>query len=328
VVRRAVRGAFQVSGNTAILDAVEDDARAGRSDDDPRARDLTGALADDDVAAILTVRGGAWLTRILPRIDFSVLHRRSRPVVVFGFSEITSLVNIVASYANGRGVLDMGPAFIPYGLRRALAARRDEDPPADSAVDVRREFAAWIDDVVSILTGAGSRRSCRIEAVRGPLPDGPCRFFGGNLAVLVTLLGGPFRETLAASARKRPDQEMRWLVLEDIYEPAYRLDRFLAMITLADVWPCFDGILLGDFHLGDADLFDAVLELLPFHLVRNPGIILARCRQVGHVWPMSPLLLGFPGNFRCVQGKEYRLDFDWKSFPIRQDYKETPRIGA
>ncbi|MHC4698747.1 MAG: LD-carboxypeptidase [Planctomycetota bacterium] len=115
LVQDGIGSAYVVSGNETLIEATEDELHGGRQDDRLRARDITQALGDDDVVAVVLIRGGAWFTRVLPLIDFSVLNSRERPVAVFGFSELTTLVNIVGAHRRGIGVYDMGPAFLSYG---------------------------------------------------------------------------------------------------------------------------------------------------------------------------------------------------------------------
>ncbi len=329
LVRSVCEPAFQVSGDIALLDAVEDDQRGGRGDDEQRARDLTSALADDEVAAVATIRGGAWLTRVLPRIDFRVLDGRTRPVTLLGFSELTTLVNIVAAHPMGRGVLDMGPAFIAYGLKRFGGHRPAEESCADvqpSAQHITEELINYLHDLVSMLSGRGTSRSLPVRPIgAGALPATPVRFIGGNLAVFTTLLASRYMPQLlpapktAVSQGAHGNTGLPWLVLEDINELPYRIDRLLAHLTLAGVWDRIGGLVLGDFHHEDANLLDAVLALLPHHLAsRRTGtqhsaadLPIAVCERIGHVWPMSPLPLNQPATFQRRQNG-WEIRFDWK----------------
>lgn len=300
IAREDVSPAFEVSADPNVLAAMERPGEGGRSDDIVRAADLTAALADDDVHAIVTLRGGAWLSRILPRIDFSVLDRRRHPIALFGFSEVTTLVNIVATYRMGRGILDMGPAFIPYGLRRRGEISPASETTAADAVRIRGELRDYFHDVVAILQGRGTSRPLPVKQLMGaPIDGSTVRFIGGNFAVLTVLLSSPFRSSLLNPPAFESDSPARpWLVLEDINEPTYRLDRFLAQFTLSGAWDRFEGILLGDFHgpLNDDQIPD-LLALLPWHLPGDRNLPVVSCPRVGHTWPMSPLPLNRPARF-------------------------------
>ncbi len=298
---------FSVTGNEPIMAAEENEETGGRNDDMARARDIQAALGDSNVVAIVTVRGGAWFSRILRHIDFNVLNSRTSPIAVFGFSELTTLVNIVAAHANGRGAYDMGPAFLPFGMRRYAMARAN--PKGDPAITPKKwaadrlpeAFRAFWTDVVSMIRGQGSSRGITATLIRGDVPDGTeAVFAGGNLVVLCSLVGTPFESAI------RPNR--RWLVLEEINEKPERIDRYLANLTLAGFWHECEGVLLGDFHMEGRDLGPTVESLLSYHLPDGHRIPIMRTRQIGHIWPMSPLPLHFPVRLVKTTDHTYSID--------------------
>lgn len=293
LVRGIIGSDYVVTGDEALIEAPEDESAGGRRDDRARAEDIERALGDSRVAAIVALRGGAWFSRILPMIDFSVLDVRTGPIAVFGFSELTTLVNIVGGRGYGLGVYDMAPAFLTYGLRRHVSI-----PPGSNELGgksreqwvtdrLKPEFRAFFEDAVSMIEGRGSRRTVTAELVRGSLPE-ECDaiFVGGNLTVLSTLVGTVY------DAYVRPDS--RWLLIEDFNDKIERIDRFLAHLTLAGWWERCAGILLGDFHRGYIDQGAAVLALLEYHLGIQRSLPILKTSQIGHVWPMSPLPIHQP----------------------------------
>ncbi len=308
LVQDVIGPIYRVTGNEAILDADEDKSSGGRRDDHERASDIQQALADNEAAAVVAVRGGAWFTRVLPLIDFSVLDRRTRPVAVFGFSELTSLVNVVAASARGLGIYDMGPAFLTYGLKRHASTRHDMDSTAGPRPGewmlsrLRSEFDLFFRDIAAMIEGRGTDRPVQARLMRGKLADGcDATFVGGNLTVLSAMIGS------AGDARVAPAG--RWLLLEDFNDKLERIDRFLAHLTLARYWDECEGILLGDFHKGYEDLTPAVLELLPYHIPPTHPIPVLATKQVGHVWPMSPLPLQLKVTLERA-GEDYTLRWD------------------
>ena len=309
IVQSAVGHDFQVTCDEAIFQAIEDELQGGRTDDAARAKDIQEALVDNEVTAIVAVRGGAWLTRVLPLIDFTVLVRRQRPVALVGFSEITPLVNIVGSYRQGIGIYDMSPAFLPYGLRRQARSTSlakgegGEEAMTVPAETIVSEFSAFFADIAGLLTGRGSSRRIEAELVLGAVPhEMEATFVGGNLCVLTAMVGSIHRDCITPQGK--------WIVLEEINEKPERIDRFLATLTLAGFWQNCEGILLGDFHRHEAQLTEAVVRLLEYHLPRDRDIPVLKTGQVGHIWPMSPLPLHVPTKLTRQESNRYELTWD------------------
>ena len=296
LVQETVGSRYVVTANETLLTATEDELHGGRTDDGLRADDLQQALADSDVTAIVALRGGAWFTRILPSIDFTVLDHRTTRVAVFGFSELTALVNIVGAHPRGLGVYYMGPAFLPYGLTRyAVKHLRLNATTAPTSRDwmqsrLHEEFRRYFATVTSILETSlfAEARSEPItltaRCVRGTLDEKrDVVLVGGNLTVLSTMIGSMYHACIAPKGR--------WLLLEDFNDKPERLDRFLAHLTLARFWDRLDGVLLGDFHQEERDLLPAVLEMLDYHLPRRLPLTVLVADSVGHTWPMTPVPL-------------------------------------
>lgn len=307
LVRDCVGDVFDVSGEPALIDADEDEKKGGRHDDAARAADLQRALADDGVAAIVAIRGGSWMARILPLIDFDVLNRRRSRVAMLGFSEITTLVNIVGSYENGVGIYDNSPAFLWYGLRqyaaqRATPAELGGQAPRRWAKDrLILEFQSFFRDVVRMVCGSGTERQVNARLVRGRIgQDTSAKFVGGNLTVFATLVGSRFQGCI--------DPRGRWIVLEDYNDTPGRLDRMLSHLTLAGFWDRCAGLLLGDFHMELDFLRDAVLDMLAFHLPQDSDLPILVTDNVGHIHPMSPLPLHTPLR---IQGENGEFRISW-----------------
>ena len=61
--------------------------------DAARAGDLNAMFADDEVKAIVCVRGGSGAARLLPLLDYDMI--RAHPKVLLGYSDITALHNAI-----------------------------------------------------------------------------------------------------------------------------------------------------------------------------------------------------------------------------------------
>ncbi len=311
-VQRAVGDSLEVTADAGLLAPKEADELGGRSDDLLRAADIQNAMADPDVRAIVTVRGGAWFTRILPHIDFDVLLTRTSPVAFFGFSELTPMVNIVGAYEMGIGLYDMGPAFLTYGLLRYASHHPDapsearDHPPDWTRKHLKPECESFFRDVVNMLAGKPTVRTIRADLLMG---DGPgadeVRMVGGNLTVLSAVIGSRYDRFV------RP--RGHWLMLEDFNDKIERFDRFLSHLTLANYWDECAGILLGDFHWGENDQRASMMALLQYHLPASWVNPVLATTDVGHTWPLSPLPLHAALHWRREEGGRFALAWDPKT---------------
>lgn len=185
--------------------------------DDHRANDFNAMLHDSNIAAIFCSRGGYGTPRLLDRIDYNALI--ANPKIVVGYSDITALQ--LAIWAK-TGVITFSGPMVAVEMGRGI------DPFTES----------------SFWTALSSGRSPRL--LTNPL-DNPARvmkpgraagrLLGGCLSLINVLLGTPYC----------PDFDGAILLLEDIDEEPYRVDRYLAQLRLAGVLDRVSGIVLGQF---------------------------------------------------------------------------------
>ena len=270
-VRRCLPEPYKLTGSPRFLEVDTDEKKAGRRDDAARVKDLQAAIDDPRTLAIVAANGGAYFSRILPDIDFSSLEKRRAPLWALGFSEMTTLVNIIASYACGRGLYWLCPNYMAWKIKPREAARK-----------AHAEFWENLPDILSGQKPANldyvDLSPIRGKLVSGVAEDGPVRIVGGCLSVFTAMLTGKLGRGVTP--------KNRWLAMEDINEPPYRIDRYLASLKIAGWFESIAGILIGDFHTGHDNQQQAVLELLKFHLprVRKLPIVTTSC--FGHTWPI------------------------------------------
>lgn len=180
--------------------------------DDERLRDLHEAFEDPEVVAVMATRGGFGTQRLLHHVDRRLL-ARSRALLV-GLSDLTAL-HVVLGQDCGRPSL-YGSALSP-------------DAPANgSALAALRDIRSWSVPAVpteptAVLTRGGP--------VTGPL-------VGGNLALLASAVGTP-------DALRPPPGAV--LLLEDVGEAPYRLDRLLLQLARSGTLSAVAGLVLGQF---------------------------------------------------------------------------------
>ncbi|MBC7673818.1 MAG: hypothetical protein H7247_15475 [Polaromonas sp.] len=130
------------------------------------------------------------------------------------------------------------------------------------------------------------RESCGHAAGARTLRPGRAegRLLGGNLALLASLCGTPFA----------PDYTDAILVLEDIGEPTYRIDRMLRQLALSGALGRVAGIAFGSFTEGTAQGDDAsrALDDVLREAAELAGVPAIAGIPVGHIDDQWTLPLG------------------------------------
>jgi len=198
--------------------------------DRDRLDDINRALRDPSIDGIWCLRGGYGMMRILAGIDYNALSRAPKPVI--GYSDVTALHAAVQQKCE----------LITY---HGPTAREE-------LTDFSRDSLERA--VVSQTDSCGTAPSAR--EIRPGGAEG--RLVGGNLAVLSALCGTPFM----------PDLSDGILILEDIGEAVYRIDRMLQQLKLSGALDGCRAIVFGecvncgkDAGGGDRRLDDVLAEI-------------------------------------------------------------------
>ncbi|HUL66013.1 MAG TPA: LD-carboxypeptidase [Burkholderiaceae bacterium] len=178
--------------------------------DDLRASELQRFCTDPTIDVVVAARGGYGLSRILDRLDFEAMRRANRTIV--GYSDFTAFN--LAYLALAGGVSFQGPSAGDFGAV-------SPDP-----FTVENFFGA-IDGAEHVLEFDSDGPACE---VRGTL-------WGGNLALLTALVG----------TRYMPKVRGGILFIEDVNEPAYRIERMLYQLLHAGILEKQKAIVVGDF---------------------------------------------------------------------------------
>lgn len=222
-----------------------------------RLSDLQGALSDPSIDAVWALRGGYGTMRLLAALDAAGL--RERPKAYIGFSDNTALH---ARLAGERVVTFHGPhaggafpAFTEACFRRVLFAGESGALPFPE-----EDAAPW--------TVFGGRATGILA--------------GGNLTMLAGLCGTPWA----------PDLRDRILVIEDVGEAAYRLDRSWTQLRLAGCLEGVRGVVLGSFTNRPERPGERPFEEVLRELVEPLGVPAFAGAPVGHIDRQWTLPLG------------------------------------
>ena len=220
-------------------------------DDASRLADLNAAIRDPRIDAVWCLRGGYGSMRVLDAIDYDTLRRALKAII--GYSDITALHLAVRARA---GIVSFhGPTaravLTPFSRQSLLCATSHGCDPFASASPL-----TWLQE------GSAS----------GPLE-------GGNLALICSLLGTPYAARFDGAI----------LVLEDVNEPLYRIDRMLRQLILSGALARVAGLCFGAFSdRGDeSDAAPRSLDVLfreaAMH-VRGPVVCDVPCGHVPDQW--------------------------------------------
>lgn len=166
--------------------------------DEQRIADLNTAFRDPVVRAVWASRGGYGLTRIIERLDWPAL--AADPKLLIGFSDVSAL--LLSAWQRIGLVTLHGQVVARLHLLAHAARERLRGGVLGDTAALRQPVAG------TVVAAPGST-----GRVTG-------RLVGGNLAVLAALAGTPDR--LRASGCI--------VVLEEVDEPPYRVDRLLTQL--------------------------------------------------------------------------------------------------
>ena len=244
--------------------------RWGRFSGTPEERisDAVAALTDTSVGLVLCTRGGYGLQQIIDRIDEGVRAKGYNGAPVWGFSDVTELHLLLATYG--------APSV--HGIMCKPIARLDDDSAvleiARSVMEGKRlSYALGVDDM---------NRDGEAEGM----------LLGGNMAVLCGLIGTPYDlcRTIARRARRRG---RTILFLEDVGEPQYKLDRMLHQLRLNGVFEHINGLIVGRFAdcENDAEMGQTLYESIA-RIVADKTYPVLYDFPAGHIEENAPLIFG------------------------------------
>lgn len=197
--------------------------------DAQRLADLNGALADPDVRAVLCLRGGYGMQRIIDGVDLDAVRRD--PKIVMGFSDITALhlglwqgARLATVHGPVAAQFDKGAASVTaIGAKTVLMSASPVTVEADEAESTFRV-----------------RRAGRAEGI----------LIGGNLSMVASTVGTPHM----------PDLTGAILLIEDVNEAPYRIDRMLTQLLRSGVLDGVAGVAIGQFTECEDDSWTTTTE--------------------------------------------------------------------
>lgn len=185
-------------------------------EDQARLSDLKAALEDPDMRAVWCLRGGYGMQRIVDQLDYDAI--AADPKLVIGFSDITALH--LALWQRIRLASVHGPVAAQF------------DRGADSVTARAARQAVMTGEAITV-TKDDSEPSA--PATTSGVASGP--LIGGNLSLVAASLGTP----------DMPLMDGAILLLEEVDEPHYKVDRMLTHLRRSGVIEGVAGVAIGQF---------------------------------------------------------------------------------
>ena len=244
--------------------------------DAERAADLNALATRDALPDIaLAIRGGYGATRLLTQLHYDALRERlgSSSTVLVGHSDFTALQ--LALHAKSGLCTFSGPML-------------GADFGAETLSEITwRHFWDTVRAPAAQVEWATTSDADHLD-VEGPL-------WGGNLAVLCSLLGTPYFPAIEGGI----------LFVEDVGEPPFRIERMLYQLHLSGVLGRQRALLLGDFSQCRPSSYDNGYGLVDsFAQIRRASAMpVIDSLPIGHEPDKFTLPFGAPARLQVAGGK-------------------------
>jgi muramoyltetrapeptide carboxypeptidase len=188
---------------------------AGRDQD--RVRDFHFMFENPEIKAIISSRGGYGTPRLLDTINYDLIAKN--PKIFVGYSDVTALQLALwkhtglITFSGPMAAVEMGSGMDPFSEKYLWSILCD-----DSSADYYPELP---DNHLQIINPGKAKG----------------RLLGGCLSLVSSVIG----------TKHQPDFTGSILILEDIGEQPYRIDRYLSQLKSAGILDQINGAILGQF---------------------------------------------------------------------------------
>lgn len=183
-----------------------------------RLDDIHAAFSDPEVKAVFAIRGGYGSPQLLDGIDYDLI--RKNPKIFVGYSDITAMhlaFNKLAGMVTFHGPMPLA----------AFSGQTSEN----------FKKAIFSSEPIGFLANPESKSGFRKIYPTRTMTSGKAqgRLIGGNLSLISGLMGTPYEI----------ETEGRILLIEDVGEQPFRIDRMLTQLRLAGKLQKAAGIVVG-----------------------------------------------------------------------------------
>jgi Uncharacterized proteins, homologs of microcin C7 resistance protein MccF len=236
--------------------------------DEARLADLHGMFNDEEVKAIICLRGGSGAARLLDKLDYGLISRH--PKIFLGYSDITAYHQAI---------------YTQTGLVTFHGAVANSKWTPMVFSQFENLFFKGMSPTYAAEPG-------KFRILNGGIAEG--RLLGGNLTVLTGIAGSKYY----------PDFEDGILFIEDVGEEPYRVDRMFSQLALSGALSKIKGFIFGQCTDCEAKNPEnsLTLERILDDYIRPLGIPAFRGASIGHIDEQYIMPVGAKAQIDSAKG--------------------------
>ncbi len=249
--------------------------------DEERIADLHAHFANPKVKAIWCLRGGYGCTRILDKLDYKLI--RNNPKILLGYSDVTALLNAIyqkAGVVGIHGVVASSSILTPYTFEHT-----------------KKMLFGMKGDFVFKNTVQSDLTHDQYIITQGKAKG---TIVGGNLVLLTSMIGTPYA----------PSYKNKIVIIEDVGEKPYRIDRMLTQLIHGTDLRQAAAIVFGVFSDCEAkpDELSYTLNETLINNIAPLNIPSLYGFPFGHVSDITPIPIGATGEIN-TENQELVVSF-------------------
>lgn len=208
-----------------------------------------------EIKAIFDISGGDLANEVLDYLDYDYISKNPKPV--FGYSDLTTVLNAIYSQTNNLVYL--------YQIRNLIYTHSEEQ---------KSNF------INSLFSDKNDLFDFSYKFIQGDKIEGT--IVGGNIRCLLKLAGTKYM----------PDFNNKVLFLESLGGEAGLMSAFLNQLKQMGTFDKINGIILGTFSKMQENNISPTIEELIVQIIDNPNLPIAKTEEIGHGPNSKCIILG------------------------------------
>ena len=210
---------------------------------------------NNEIKAIFDSSGGDLANEVLEYLDYDFIAKNPKPV--FGYSDLTTVLNAIYSQTNN-------PIYL-YQIRNIISSNSKNQ----------------ISNVInSLLNDKDDLFNFSYKFIQGEKLEGTV--IGGNIRCLLKLAGTKYM----------PDFTDKIIFLESMGGDAALMSAFLNQLKQIGIFNKVKGVILGTFSKMQADNITPTIEELTIKIINNSNLPIVKTEEIGHGANSKCIIIG------------------------------------